>query len=93
MEGEFLKIHRSKLELDPCGNRSQPSVGCITHCVFFFCVCKDSLNGLRMQGIGCFANQEMTGIFRSFQIFLPDMTGEGFSVLPLNPRIILGTLY
>lgn len=26
VESEFLKFHRSKLELDPCSNRGQPSI-------------------------------------------------------------------
>ena len=55
VDGEFLEIHRSKLELDPGGYRGQPSIGCITHGVFFFCVRKDALNGLGSQGVGCLA--------------------------------------
>ena len=51
VDGEFLEIHRSKLELDPGGYRGQPSIGCITHGVFFFCVRKDALNGLGSQGV------------------------------------------
>lgn len=51
VEGEFLEIHRSKLELDPCGDRGQPSIWSITHCVFLFGVRKDALNRLRTQGI------------------------------------------
>lgn len=83
MEGEFLEIHRSKLELDPCGDRGQPSIWSITHCVFLFGVCKDALNRLRTQGIGCLTNWGVTDIFRSFQILLPDMAGYGFCVLPV----------
>ena len=83
MEGEFLEIHRSKLELDPCGDRGQPSIRSITHCVFLFCVRKDALNRLRTQGIGCFAERGMADIFRSLQILLPDMAGYGFCVLPV----------
>ncbi len=35
------------LELDPGGNRGQPSIRCITHCVFLFCIRKDPLYCLR----------------------------------------------
>ena len=83
VEGEFLEIHRSKLELDPCGDRGQPSIWSITHCVFLFGVRKDALNRLRTQGIGCFAERGMADIFRSLQILLPDMTGYCFRMLPV----------
>ena len=46
VDGEFLEIHRSKLELDPGGNRGQPSIRRISHRVFLFGVRKDSLNRL-----------------------------------------------
>ena len=36
MDREFFQIHRGKFELDPGGNHGQPSIGCITHGVFFF---------------------------------------------------------
>ena len=83
MDDEFLKIHRSKLELDPCDDCSQFSVGCITHYVFLFCVRKGAFNGLQTQGVGCFADQGMTDMFRSLQILLLDMTGYRFRVLPV----------
>ena len=83
VEGEFLEIHRSKLELDPCGDRGQPSIWSITHCVFLFGVRKDALNRLRTQGVGCFAERGMADIFRSLQILLPDMTGYCFRMLPV----------
>ena len=66
MEGVFLEIHRSKLELDPCGDRGQPSIWSITHCVFLFGVRKDALNRLRTQGIGCFAERGMADILFVF---------------------------
>ena len=65
VEGEFLEIHRSKLELDPCGDRGQPSIWSITHCVFLFGVRKDALNRLRTQGIGCFAERGMADIIET----------------------------
>ena len=83
MEGEFLEIHRSKLELDPCGDRGQPSIWRITHCVFLFGVRKDALNRLRTQRIGCFAERRMPDVLSSLQILLPDMPGYGFRVLPV----------
>lgn len=83
MEGEFLEIHRSKLELDPCGDRGQPSIWSITHCVFLFCVRKDALNRLRTQSIGCLTCRRMPYIFCSFQILLPDVAGYGLRVLPI----------
>ena len=58
VEGEFLEIHRSKLELDPCGDRGQPSIGGITHRVFLFCVRKDALNRLRTQSVALIRRQQ-----------------------------------
>mgnify|MGYP000557457937 CR=1 FL=1 len=46
MDGEFPEIYRSKLMINPCGNRDQPSVSCITHYMFLLCVCKDALKRL-----------------------------------------------
>ena len=43
VDGEFLEIHRSKLELASCSYCGQPSIGCITHGVFFFRVRKDTI--------------------------------------------------
>ena len=83
MEGEFLEIHRSKLELDPCGDRSQPSIWSITHCVFLFGVRKDALNRLRTQSIDCLTYRRMPYTFCSFQILLTDMAGYGFRVQPV----------
>ena len=83
VEGEFLEIHRSKLELDPCGDRGQPSIRGITHRVFLFCVRKDALNRLRTQSVGCLTYRGMPYIFCPFQIFLPDMAGYGFRILPV----------
>ena len=83
VEGEFFEIHRSKLELDPCGDRGQPSIWSITHCVFLFCVRKDALNRLRTQSIGCLTCRRMPYVFCSFQILLPDVAGYGLRVLPI----------
>ena len=88
MEGEFLKIHRSKLELDPCGDRGQPSIWRITHCVFLFRVRKDPLNVLRTQRIGCFAKRRMPDIFRPIYVILPDVARHSFSTL-----LALGTTF
>ena len=74
---------RGKLELDPCGDRGQPSIWSITHCVFLFGVRKDALNRPRSQSVGCFAYWRMPDVFRPFQIRLPDMTGYRFRVLPV----------
>ena len=57
VDGKYLESHHSKLELDPGSNGSQPSIGSITHGVFIFRVRKDALNGLRTQGVGCFAKR------------------------------------
>ena len=83
MEGEFLEIHRSKPEVDPCGDRGQPSIWSITHCVFLSGVRKDALNRLRTQSAGCLAHRRMPDVFCPLQIFLPDMAGYGFRVLPV----------
>ena len=43
---QLFQIHGSKLQPHPGSNPSQASMVCISHAVFFFCVCKDSFNGL-----------------------------------------------
>ena len=81
VDGKFLEIHRSKLELDPGSNGGQPSIRCITHGVFFFRVRKDALNGLGAQGVGCFAKRRMPDVFRPFQVILPDVARNCFGTL------------
>lgn len=81
MDGEFLEIHRSKLELDPCGDRGQPSIRSITHCVFLFCVRKDALNGLGSQGVGCLAQGRMSDVLRPFYVLMPDVALNDFGAL------------
>ena len=81
MDGKFLEIHRSKFELDPCGYCGQPSIGCITHRVFFFRICKDALNGLRTQGVGRFAKRRVPDVLRSFYVRMPDVALNGFGAL------------
>ena len=82
MDGKFLEIHRSKLELDPGSNGGQPTIRCITHGVFFFRVRKDALNGLGTQGVGCFAKRRMPDVLRAFYVILPDMARHSFGTLP-----------
>ena len=82
MDGEFLEIHRGKFELDPCGNRGQPSIWCITHGVFFFRVGKDALNGLRTQRVGFSCQcRRMSHVLRSFYVVVPDMPRHGLCTL------------
>ena len=42
----FFEIHCSKLKPNPICNLVQPSIGCISHGVFFFCISKHPLNSL-----------------------------------------------
>ena len=81
MDREFLQIHRGKFELDPGGNRGQPSIWRITHGVFFFRVGKDALNGLRTQRVGFLARRRMPKVLRSFYVDVPDMARHGLCTL------------
>ena len=81
MDGELFQIHRGKFELDPGGNRGQPSIWRITHGVFFLRVGKDALNGLRTQRVACLANRRMPHVLRSFYVVVPDMARHGLCVL------------
>ena len=42
--GQFFQIHGSIFKPDPSCDCGQASVVCITHCVFLFCIRKDTLN-------------------------------------------------
>ena len=88
MDREFLQIHRGKFELDPGGNRGQPSIWGITHGVFFFRVGKDALNGLRTQRVGFLANVRMPHVLRAFYVVVPDMTRHSLCTL-----LILGAVF
>ena len=39
---QLFQVHGSKLKLHPVCHLCEASVLCITHCVFFFCICKDT---------------------------------------------------
>ena len=81
MDGEFFQIHRGKFELDPGGNRGQPSIWRITHGVFFLRVGKDALNGLRTQRAGFLAKRRMPKVLRAFYVVVPDMPRHGLCTL------------
>ena len=81
MNCELFQIHRGKFELDPGGNRGQPSIWRITHGVFLLRVGKDALNGLRTQRVGFLANRRMPHVLRSFYVVVPDMARHGLCVL------------
>ena len=81
MDGELFQIHRGKFELDPGGNRGQPSIWRITHGVFFLRVGKDALNGLRTQRVGFLANVRMSHVLRSFYVVVPDMARHDLCTL------------
>ena len=88
MDREFLQIHRGKFELDPGGNRGQPSIWGITHGVFFFRVGKDALNGLRTQRVGFLSNVRMPHVLRAFYVVVPDMARHSLCTL-----LILGAAF
>ena len=54
-EGQFFKIHGSIFKPHPCRDTGQTSVVCIAHGMFFFCIRKNTLNGLLSHGIDFFA--------------------------------------
>lgn len=77
--GEFLEIHRGKREPDPCGNRGQPSVWRITHCLSLQGCAQSSANA----GSGFLCPRPMPDISRWLEAVLPDMTGNSFRILPV----------
>ena len=81
MDCQLFQIHRGKFELDPGGNRDQPSIWRITHGVFFFRVGKDALNGLRTQRTGFLANVRMPHLLRALYVVVPDVARHGLCTL------------
>ena len=81
VDRQLFQIHRGKFELDPGGNRDQPSIWRITHGVFFFRVGKDALNGLRTQRTGFLANVRMPHLLRALYVVVPDVARHGLCTL------------
>ena len=81
MDRQLFQIHRGKFELDPGGNRGQPSIWRITHGVFFLRVGKDALNGLRTQRVACLAKRRMPHVLRALYVVVPDMARHGLCAL------------
>ena len=52
---QLFQVHGSQFKPDPSCDGGQASVVCITHCVFLFCIRKDTLNGLFALCINSFA--------------------------------------
>ena len=52
---QLFQIHSSIFKPHPCRDTGQTSVVCIAHGMFFFCIRKNTLNGLFSQGIDFFA--------------------------------------
>ena len=48
----------------------------ITHCVFFFCVSKDTFNRLFAHGVDFFPSIRSPQLFHKVQILLPDVRGQ-----------------
>ena len=74
--GQFFQIHGSIFKPDPSCDCGQASVVCITHCVFLFCIRKDTLNGLFALCINSFAQLRLADALHYIQILLPDVGCE-----------------
>ena len=70
----FFEVHGSKFKLHPFCYLGQASVLCITHRVFFFCICKDSFNRFFAALIKRLVLGYISGVVRQILIVLPDMT-------------------
>ena len=69
----FFEVHGSKFKLHPFCYLGQASVLCITHRVFFFCICKDSFNRFFAALIKRLVLGYISGVVRQILIVLPDM--------------------
>lgn len=59
---QHFQIHGSKFKPDPVCHLGQTAVHGITHGVFFFCVCKDPLNGLLALLVERFILRRVAGV-------------------------------
>ena len=70
---QLFQVHGSKLKLHPVCHLCEASVLCITHCVFFFCICKNTFNRLFAFSVKLLARWRISGVICQFLIVLPDM--------------------
>ena len=68
-----FQIHCSKFKPDPILNSRQAFNICVSHCVFFFRVCKHSFYCLTSQRIYLFSSRTVPYILRLFYVIRPNM--------------------
>ena len=71
---QFFQIHGSIFKPDPSCDCGQASVVCISHCVLFFCIYKDTLNRLFALCINIFCTLCLSYLLYQIQILLPNMS-------------------
>ena len=74
----LFQIHGSKLKLHPVADLGEASVWRITHCVFFFCILKNTLNGFLALVIDILVFRRVSDILGFLYIICPNMPRYGF---------------
>ena len=69
--GQLFQIHGNIFKPDPPCDCGQASVVCITHCVFLFCIRKDTLNRLFPSLVHPLVDRSVTGIVGQFFVVFP----------------------
>ena len=90
----LFEIHGSKLKLHPIADLSEASVWRITHCVFFFCVRKDTLNSFLAFVIDVLVFRCVPDILCLLNIIGPDMPRYGFyTVFRMGTQLACRTVF
>lgn len=70
---ELFQVHGSKFKPNPICNMGKTSVRCVSHTIFFFCVCKYTLYCFFSFFVKLFVLWSMANVLSKINIFAPDM--------------------
>ena len=71
---QLFQVHCSKFKLHPVCYLGQASIRCEPHCMLFFCICKDALNGFFSSSIPFLVQCCVPVFFCLLHIVCPKMT-------------------
>ena len=78
---KLFQIHCSKSKLHPVRNLSQACVSGISHTVFLFGICKNTLYGFFPCLVHPLVNRSIPGIVSHFLVFFPDVPGNSLNAI------------
>ena len=78
---ELFQVHGNKSKFHPVRNLSQACVSGISHAMFLFGICKNTLNGFFPCFVHSLVDRSVPNIVSHFFVFFPDVSGNRFNAV------------